>query len=90
VNAGVRVVVEVVGRATQAPLTEERAAELRALSNSQLLALVRSSGPTLSPEELRVIHDVAVQRLGQGGPPAAEGADELSREAMLATLNRIA
>ncbi|HZY85899.1 MAG TPA: hypothetical protein VFE78_13775 [Gemmataceae bacterium] len=48
VNAGVRVVVEVVGRATQAPLTEERAAELRALSNSRLPAPVRPSGPTLS------------------------------------------
>jgi hypothetical protein len=89
-NAGVQVVVEVVTRPTQPPLSEERAAELRALSNPQLLALVRSSGPTLSPEELRFIHDIAIRRLGQGGPPAAEGAEELSREAMLVTLNRIA
>jgi hypothetical protein len=90
VNAGVQVVVEVVARATHPPLPEGRAAELRALSNPQLLALVRSAGPTLSPEELRVIHDIAVWRLGQGEPTVAEGAEELSREAMLATLNRIA
>lgn len=89
VNAGVQVVVEVVARAPQPPLSEERAAELRALSNLQLLALIRSSGPTLSPEELRFIHDIAIQRLGQSRPPTAEGAAELSREAMLATLNRI-
>jgi hypothetical protein len=90
INAGVQVVVEVVARPTQPPLGEERAAELRALSNAQLLALVRSSGPTLSPDELRFIHDLAIRRLGQGGPPATEGAEELSREAMLVTLNRMA
>jgi hypothetical protein len=90
INAGVQVVVEVVARAPQPPLSEARAAELRALGNLKLLALIRSSGRTLSAEELRFIHDLAIQRFGQGGPSVTEGAAELSREAMLATLNRIA
>jgi hypothetical protein len=90
VNAGVQVVVEVIARAPQPPLNEGRVAELRALSNLQLLALVRSSGPALSPEELRAIHDIAIQRLGERAAPVAQGAEELSRETMQATLNRIA
>src|SRR5690242_21875626 len=61
-NAGMHVVSELAAGASHAPLAEGREAELRKLSSSQLLALVQLSGPALSPEELRFIHDLAIER----------------------------
>jgi hypothetical protein len=89
VNAGVRALSEFIVRASHAPLTAERVAALRAMSNRELLALVRSAGPELSPAELGVIHDLALERLTQDDSLASEGV-ELSRETMRVALERIA
>jgi hypothetical protein len=65
------------------------AKELRELSNSQLCNLLEMSGPNLSPEDLRMIHDIAIERLLQNEPAVSEGAVNLSKEAMQVTLHRI-
>jgi hypothetical protein len=84
------VVSELAASASHSPLAERRKAELRTLSSSQLLALVQLSGAALPPEELRFIHDLAIERLTQDGGPFSEGADELSREVMQVAVRRIA
>jgi hypothetical protein len=89
-NAGARMIAEVlVGDSRDSP-SAERVAQLRALSNQQLLAFVRSSGAKLNPNELRAIHDIAIERLTQDHGNSSEGADELSREAMLVSIRRMA
>jgi hypothetical protein len=90
VNAGMQVLSEIVVRGPHPPLTAERLAELRALSNRDLLEMLRFSASALSAGELRVIHEIAIERLIRDGGPFSEGADDLSREAMRVTLNRIA
>jgi hypothetical protein len=87
-NPGMEVVTELVVRASQPPLTKERIEELRAMSSAQLLALLRSSGPGLSSQELLAIHDIAAERWTKRDDPVSEGAIELSREAMLVAINR--
>jgi hypothetical protein len=63
--------------------------ELRKLSSAQLRNLLEMLGPTLSPEDLQVIHDIAIERLIQNEPAVSEGAVNLSKEAMQVTLHRI-
>ena len=87
VNADMNVLSEVPLGTSHTTLSPQRLAELRALSNADLLALVRLHASKLSAEELRVIHDIGINRLVRDG---ARGADDVSREAMLATLKRIA
>ena len=72
------------------PLSTLRAAELRSLSNAELAALVRLSASTLSRGELWVIHEIALERSTQNDTGRSKDADELSRNAMLVTLNRSA
>jgi hypothetical protein len=90
VNPGMHVVTELVSGASQPPVPAERIAELRKLSTRQLLALVHLHGPALRAHELLVIHDIAAERLGGDQDPFSEGAIELSREVMLAAVNRSA
>jgi hypothetical protein len=65
------------------PPSASRVAELEAMHDEQLLALVRSS--TLSREELVTVHEIATRRLTEGhnGP-----ALELSRAAMQAAMGK--
>jgi hypothetical protein len=74
----------------QLPLTDERKAELRKLTTAQLLVLVQSNGAKLSPEELRFLHDLSLERLTTNAECVAQGADLLSREIMQAAVNRLA
>ncbi len=90
INAGARMISEVLVGDSRDSTSPERVAQLRALNNQQLLAFVRSSGANLNPDELRVIHDIAIERLTQNHSNCSEGADELSREAMLVSIRRIA
>ena len=90
VNAGMDVVAELVIRATHLPLTEERIAELQAMSTAQLLELVRLGDLELSNQELLVIHDIAADRLTKANDPFSVGSRELSREAMLVAIRRSA
>jgi hypothetical protein len=90
VNPGMHVVTELVSWASQPPVSAERIAELRQLSTPQLLALVRGSGPTLTGQELLLIHDVAAERLAEDGTTSSDGAGELSREVMLTAVNKSA
>jgi hypothetical protein len=66
------------------------AKEWRELSNAQLCNLLEMLGSKLSPEDLQVIHDIAIERLIQNEPAVSEGAVNLSKEAMQVTLHRIA
>ena len=72
------------------PVSTPRAAELRSLNNAQLAALVRLSASTLSRGELWVIHEIALERSTQDEAGRSKDAEELSRNAMLVTLNRTA
>jgi hypothetical protein len=90
VNSAMRVLAEFAVSNGRTPLTTERTAELRALSNDELLTLVRSNASELSAEDLRVIHDIAIERLTREDGPRATEAAIVAREAMVATLNRIA
>lgn len=67
-----------------------RAAELRSLSNAELVDILTRSSSTLSPGELWVIHEIGVERLAEAKDAQSENADELSRNVMLVTLNRVA
>ena len=71
-NRGMQAVSEFVIRASHPALSKERAAALRALTNLQLLALVRNSGSELSPEELGAIREIAIERLMQDDEPFSE------------------
>jgi hypothetical protein len=90
INPGMRIVREVVSRASQPVVPIERIAELRRLSSSELLALIQRLGSEIDGQELLVIHDIAVERLGHGESPSFEDSLELSREVMLAAVNRSA
>jgi hypothetical protein len=85
-----QVISEFVEMASPSPLAEERQAELRRRSSLELLALVQFHGPDLTPEELRFIHDLAIERLAHGDAPFSQGADKLSREVMHVAVRRIA
>ena len=89
-SAGIHVVSEFMVSASAQPLAEGRKTELRKLSSSELLAIVQLTGPQLTPEELRFIHDLAIERLTQSGGPFPEGTDALSREVMQLAVRRIA
>lgn len=90
INVDANVLAEFPACGSRPALTAERTAELRAHANSNLLALVRLHGAELSAEELKFIHDSAIARLIQLDAGLSQGADEVSREAMQATLRRIA
>jgi hypothetical protein len=93
INKGMSVVAELSVRASQSSsqsLTNERLAEFRALSNGQLLEIVRSKNASLSSQELLAIHDIAVERLTKGSDAISDSSIELSREAMLVAINRTA
>jgi hypothetical protein len=90
VNADIKVLAEFPACESRPALAAERTAELQGLANSNLLALVRLHGSELSAEELKFIHDIAIARLIQQDVRVSQGADEVSREAMQATLSRIA
>src|ERR1051325_9025096 len=68
------------------PVDQTRIAALRAMSNAELLALIRASGADMSGQELLTIHDIAAERLSTGSQ-AAE-AIEVSREAMRTAVKR--
>jgi hypothetical protein len=86
----VQVLAELVTRADAVPVSDGRIAELRALSTPDLLDLVRTQGRDLATEELRVIHDVAIDRLAAKDRQGSDDADELSRDTMMLALNRLA
>ena len=89
-DPGLESATESISRPSQGPpVPAERVAELRRLSTTQLLALVRLHAPDLSSQELLVIHGIAAERLGDDRPPPA-GAVELSQEVMIAAVNRSA
>ena len=88
-NAGMRLIAEFVAPASHSPMPEEWKAELRQLDNSQLLALVQCGRSALTPEELRFIHEIAIQRLTQSADPFAKDADELCRAVMHEAVNRL-
>lgn len=72
------------------PLRPPRVAELRSLSSAQLKALLTMSGSTLSRGELWVIHQIALERAARDDANRSKDAEDLSRDAMLATLSRVA
>jgi hypothetical protein len=88
VNTDMDVLTEMVVRPAPAALNKERIAELRAMSNAQLLALIRSSGSELSRKDLLAIQDIAAERSTNGSGASAQDALELSRAAMLVAVNR--
>jgi hypothetical protein len=49
------------------PFTEQREAELGALTTDQLLAYVRASGMKMTADELRFIHAIAMDRARSSG-----------------------
>ena len=89
-KARVQMLSEFVVNVARPSLTEERKAELRKLTTSQLLVLVQDNGAKLSPEELRFLHDLSLERLTTNVEPLAQGADLLSREIMQVAVNRLA
>ena len=89
-NTGVRVLTEFTVRASHAPVPPERIATLRAMTSHELLALVRRSGTALNSHELLVIHDIAAERWGKGDDPFSTAAIDLSREVMIAAVNKSA
>ena len=89
VNEGVRVVTEFVIGASQPPLDEARKAELRKLSSPDLIGLVRSGGHALRADDLRFIHDLAIERLLQQVALSSADAAELSCVVMQAAVRRI-
>jgi hypothetical protein len=78
VNPGMGVVAEIPVSTASA----DRIQGLRAMSNAELLAFIRSNGGGLTSEELEVIHDIAAQRWTEAD------AVELSREAMRTAVTR--
>jgi hypothetical protein len=88
VNAGMHVVSESAARESQPPPSSERLANLRGLSTQELLALVHRNGSELRSQDLLVIHEIAAERLGEGERPLSKIAVELSREVMLAAVNK--
>lgn len=87
-NRGARVLAEVV--VSTAPPPEERPSERRTQTNSELLALVRFRAAELTPEDFRIIHEIAIERLTNSSGPFSAGAAELSRAVLQAALGRIA
>jgi hypothetical protein len=90
INAGMAVESETSIGIERASIVRDRHAALQALSSVQLLDLVRQTGSDLSGEELLLIHDIAAERLAKGRDAFNEGSYDLSRETMLAALNRSA
>jgi hypothetical protein len=62
VNADVNVLAELLVPNSNHSITQERIAAFKAMSNAELLALVHSSGSSLSGDELLIIHDIATER----------------------------
>jgi hypothetical protein len=89
-DVGQELLAALAANAAAVSLVEARKAELRTRSNAELLALVRLNGSALPPEELRFIHDLAIERLTAWDNPAAAGADELARLVMQVAVSRIA
>lgn len=70
-------------------LGEERKAELAKCSIAELLTHVRLNRAALSPEDLHLIHDLAIERLLQRDEATAGEAGELSRIVMQEAVSRI-
>jgi hypothetical protein len=90
VNTGMAVELETSIGDLSVAIVRDRLKALQALSSVQLLDLVRQTGSDLSGEELLLIHDIAAERLAKGRDAFNEGSYDLSRETMLAALNRSA
>jgi hypothetical protein len=90
VNTGMAVEMETSIGDDRVAIVPDRFGALQTLSSVQLLDLVRQTGSDLSGEELLLIHDIAAERLSKGKDAFNEGSFDLSRETMLAALNRSA
>jgi hypothetical protein len=88
-NAGIRVIAELAEDTSRPTMTDQRKADLRRLSTSDLLALVQGGGVKLTPADLRFIHDLAIERLVKCDDDGSKGADELSRCAMEVAVGRM-
>jgi hypothetical protein len=88
INPGMQVVAERTVGDTLSAVPENRLTELRKMSSAELLAIIRSTGPSLNNAELVAIHDIAAERLSNGPGPVASEELDLSRAAMLAAVER--
>ncbi len=88
VNEGIAVIGPLDLAPPTCPVEQTRIAALRAMSNAELLALIRASGAGMTGQELLTIHDIAAERLLTGNQTS--DVIEVSREAMRTAVKRSA
>jgi hypothetical protein len=86
-NNGVQAVVEF---EQTGPLLGERQDALRAMSNESLLDLIENNASALTTDEIRFVHDIALERLGSDNGDVTTDAGRLAREAMRIVVAKLA